>query len=266
MRCSVASLVGGVWLLAASTGWAGQKDLDDQKGRGNLCPMNFEATVHYGPDTNVALKGTLYFTRHGDEGTVDGTLADEAGFSVPVHGQILGRAANLLFDLGDDAFVYGTGTVLSSRGPDGCTTYKGGGTLTGPDPADIGSWLIIPIKGSIGLTPTCPGHISVTIAGPGVFEVGDPPQRVLQVISNNACISTTNSAVTIGNPNTAATSGPFTLQLDMATGRFIAFIGDASFPDNQCRTLTFNNFFLGLKLGPVTVCLPIPPGTSFKFG
>jgi hypothetical protein len=89
--------------------------------------------------------------------------------------------------------------------------------------------------------------MDVTISSPGVF--GDPPQRVLMLKSNNTCISTTNSAVTIGNPNTTTTSGPFTLQLDMATGRFIAVIG-TSFPDNQCRTLTFNNFPLGLKLAP----------------
>jgi hypothetical protein len=103
MRCFVASFVGGV-LLAASTDGP-PEDLDDQ--RGQSLPDGFRGNGPLRSDTNVSLKGTLYFTRHGDDGTVDGTLADEGGFSVPVHGQILGRAANLLFDLGNDAFVYG---------------------------------------------------------------------------------------------------------------------------------------------------------------
>jgi len=258
-------------VLAASPGGAGQSNHHD-KGRGGPCPGNFEGTVHYGPDVNFSLRGTLYLTQKGDEGSIDGTLADEGGFSVPVHGQIFGRSANLLFDFGNEVFVYGTGTVLSSGG-DGCTNYKGGGTLTGPDPADIGSWAIASFsrEALLGLgagpfpTPTCPGLFDLTIFSPGVFQTGSPAQRVLQVKSNNACMSTINSAVTIGNPVTTAVSGPFTLQFDAATGRFIAVIGDTSFPDNQCRTLTFNNFVSGLKLGPVTLCLPMPSSSLVEF-
>jgi hypothetical protein len=42
-------------------------------------------------------------------------------------------------------------------------------------------------------------------------------------------------------------------------------VDNTSFPDNQCRTLTFNNFFSGLKLGPVTLCLPMPSNSSIEF-
>lgn len=239
-------------LSGASIAWADQGDHEGKAGTAAPCPLDFEATVHYGPSTGFSLIGTLHLHREGDRGKVDGVLAHEAGFSVPVHGQILGRAANLLFDFGDDVFVYGTGTVLRSRSEDECSNFTGGGNLTGPDRADVGSWAVSGVGG--GLITLCTTPV---IINPNAQSFSDG-QRVYMTAAQS-CISTSNAGLIIVDPLTATQSGPFTLHLQIgypssffSTGSFSSI----AFPLHTCQTLIVKNFNFGTSSKPVLLCQP----------
>jgi hypothetical protein len=103
--------------------------------------MEFEAAVRIGTSAGTVLEGvlTLDMSEHGaiDRGSF--VLAD--GAEIPVVGQIDGRAISLLFDLGDGAFVAGTGLAQDDLKscPEVIDGFVGG-PLAGPGEGDLGDW------------------------------------------------------------------------------------------------------------------------------
>jgi hypothetical protein len=63
------------------------------------CTINFEATVHQGPDTGASWAGMLNLTPTAN-GSLSGALTQKDGGQVQVAGQANGRAINLIMDLG----------------------------------------------------------------------------------------------------------------------------------------------------------------------
>jgi|GEM_PF-6167339 len=203
-----------------------------------FCPIAFEATVHQGPNAEkLSLTGTLHLIRKGNEGEVDGFLRLETGFEVPVFGQINGRAANLLFDLGNDVFIVGTGTMLQSLSDEGCLNLKGGGVFAGPHPADVGSW-------GIGSTFGTGGGGGGTVCSPAMPIIQSPAFNSVGRIRMNgggSCIQS-GATVKVQVPFSTTTYGPFPLQFD-SSGAFLVGVYDANTvqPAGTCRIFTVSN-------------------------
>src|ERR1051326_4519525 len=214
---------------------------------GRLCSLRFEATVHSGPNAEkFSLHGTLTLEASGPFGEVDGVLVtDPPSSRVPAHGQILGRAANLIFDIGDNVEVNGVGTMLPMRGTRGCVVLEGGGVFAGPNDADLGTWLTS-LFGSGGGSTTC----SVpAILSPSLNSVG---RIVMQ--SGGSCITIPGATVTVAVPLTTTKFGPFNLQSD-TSGGLIVGVYDPSVvqPAVTCRIFTVTNPN-GQMSGAVTLC------------
>lgn len=103
------------------------------------CSLPFEATVLSGPDAELALIGTLDLDVD-ETGSASGLLTTDDGLEVPVVGQINGRAINLVFDLGDDVYIFGLGTSVEPIGAESCGGSLGG-PFVGPALDDTGTWL-----------------------------------------------------------------------------------------------------------------------------
>ena len=98
--------------------------------------QNFEATVLEGKNKGLAMEGHL--TLQADAGgNLQIQLKTNDGKTVKGGGQVLGHAINLYFDLGNDQYIFGTGTLENSF-----ADCKGtlGGTFAGPDRSDSGGW------------------------------------------------------------------------------------------------------------------------------
>ena len=115
------------------------------------CEFEFDATVHQGPSAGLALIGILQFDLD-TTGGLTGTFALEDGSEALVAGQVNGRAVNLIFDLGDQRYIYGVGTSLYNVRDEDCGGELGG-PLVGPEPGDSGDWRKgKPGKGVLNLT------------------------------------------------------------------------------------------------------------------
>jgi hypothetical protein len=84
------------------------------------------------------LLGDLSFTVD-STGSLDGAFVLEDGSSIPTVGQVNGRAIHLVFSLGDEQYVYGTGTALQPIVSESCGETMGG-TFAGPGEGDLGDW------------------------------------------------------------------------------------------------------------------------------
>ena len=102
------------------------------------CAGPFEASIYQGPDADTSFHGTLALTIE-ESGSTTGTFTLGDGTAVNVTGQIMGRAVSLVFDMGNDDFIFGTGASLNSF--DGCNTYAGG-PLVGPSGGSSGDWAL----------------------------------------------------------------------------------------------------------------------------
>jgi hypothetical protein len=103
--------------------------------------MGFEAAVRIGPSAGTVLDGMLTLDMS-EDGAIDrGSFVLADGAEIPVVGQISGRAISLLFDLGDGAFVAGTGLAQDDleRCPEVIDGFVGG-PLAGPGEGDLGDW------------------------------------------------------------------------------------------------------------------------------
>lgn len=90
-----------------------------------------------GPDTGLSLDGLLALGLS-PAGAVDhGQLVKADGTTVPVVGQVTGRAVNLLFTLGRGKTIYRVGTAQHPLA--GCQP----GTLVGPAAGDSGDWALV---------------------------------------------------------------------------------------------------------------------------
>ncbi len=96
---------------------------------------SFEAAVHVGSDAGLSLAGTLLLEV--TDGSAEGTMTRDDGTSLPLVGQVTGRAISLVIDLGDGQYIFGTGASWNDFLS--CDSV-GGGTFTGPNPGDLGDW------------------------------------------------------------------------------------------------------------------------------
>ena len=101
------------------------------------CHGTFEATVHRGSGTGLALGGEYVMTVEGS-GAVAGALTLEDGDIVPFVGQAQGRAISLAFDLGDEREVFGVGAAEQPLHEECGGEF--GGPFTGPESGTLGDW------------------------------------------------------------------------------------------------------------------------------
>ena len=127
-----------IWLLIVSViVGAMATTLQAHEGE-HECAMDFEATVWQGPSAGMTFVGELTFL-FDETGAVEGNFVGLEGESVPVAGQINGRAVNLIFNLGEDRYLFGVGTAWSPVEGENCGDVLGG-PFTGPEAGDSGDW------------------------------------------------------------------------------------------------------------------------------
>jgi hypothetical protein len=108
---------------------------------GPTCQMTVQALTSAGPSFGVAYSGVLEIAMSQD-GTIDqGSWAFEGGPTVPVVGNVDGRALSLRA-----TFPNGNALVLTGTGENDIATCSGAlsGVFGGPELGDTGSWLIDP--------------------------------------------------------------------------------------------------------------------------
>ena|SRR5205085_1599902 len=242
----LALVLSGVPLLSQKAAFAQGKGSSKGDPQGlALCPLQFEATVHQGPNAEkFSLTGVLDLKAEGTNGALDGALVLDTGFRLPLHGQLNGRAVNFILALSDDVSLNGVGTVLTSRGEHGCLILDGGGVFIGPNKDDVGSWLTC-FFCNTGGGSTCTTPI---IKSPTFNDKG----RIEMQIAGS-CIMP-GATLTITAPFSPVTYGPFALQSD-SSGVFLIGVYDANSvqPINACRFFTVTNPD-GTKSSAVTLC------------
>ncbi len=102
-----------------------------------FCLSAFEAGVRQGPDAGLSLKGFL-FMDVASSGNASGVLKTDDGKEIKVTGQVNGHAVNLTFVVGENTYIFGTGS--SEQEIYHCNGVWGG-PFAGPKPGDIGDWL-----------------------------------------------------------------------------------------------------------------------------
>jgi hypothetical protein len=99
--------------------------------------LRFQGAIRQGPNAALAFIGDLHLAI-AESSSFQGTLTREDRTVITTTGQVDGQAIHLVFDLGNDAFVFGVGTlqnrISASQG-------VAGGLLTGPQPGDSGDWV-----------------------------------------------------------------------------------------------------------------------------
>ena len=213
-----------------------QEQAKDERAQSAFCPIAFEATVHYGPNAEkLSLTGALHLTSRGNQGQLEGFLRMEQGFAVLVHGQLNGRAINLLFEVDQDVSIVGVGTVLPSRGEHGCLELKGGGIFVGPNPTDVGSW---DLGSSFG---TGSGGGGTTCAGPMIKNPTFNSVGRIRMDGGGSCIQS-GATLKVQVPFSTTTYGPFTIQFD-TSGAYLVGVYDANTvqPVGACRIFSVTN-------------------------
>ncbi|MBX3083685.1 MAG: hypothetical protein KF716_18775 [Anaerolineae bacterium] len=100
------------------------------------CTINFEATVHTGTSTGLAMKGELVLSLD-PTGSATGVLTQTDGTAIKAVGQVNGHAINLTLELGQDMYIFGVGTLTNSISE--CMGQVGG-PFAGPKAGDLGDW------------------------------------------------------------------------------------------------------------------------------
>lgn len=138
------------------------------------CSMRFEATVGAGPNAGLVLIGNLVFEVSDDGQLPQGWLIPDTGAPIPVSGQITGRSIGLLFDLGDENVIFGTG-IADGNLMECAGSWDGelGGPFAGPDTGDLGDWKV---KGR-----PRPGTLNITADGTVLDDAGE-------VVLDGGCI------------------------------------------------------------------------------
>jgi hypothetical protein len=107
------------------------------------CSIAFRATVRLGESTGTALKGTMEFSLD-ETGALVGLLKQDDQPDIPVVGQVVGRAINLVIDISTaenpGLLIFGNGTALDPFDAGTCGTILGGG-FVGPMEGDSGDWV-----------------------------------------------------------------------------------------------------------------------------
>lgn len=229
-------------------------DDDDDGGTMRFCPQQFEATVHQGPDAEkLGVRGTISLERTGDKGQVDGRVLLEDGSAIPVHGQIFGRAANLMLDLGNDVHVTGTGTILRKKNPhENCVFLGGGGTFSGPQEADMGTWGVSNCAVTSFFCPDPPPPIDCTVDK--IKNAILQPNGRITFAAGGSCVQPNTDKLTVINITTGETYGPFSLQYDITGTLFVGiYNGNQIQPVGTCRNFYVTNA-AGLRSSTVKLC------------
>lgn len=172
MRMS-GSIVGALLLVSVLAGGFSQRAVA-QESPTQSCSMAFEATVGVGPNTGLALTGDLVFEIAPDGQIPQGWLIPDSGAPIPVSGQVQGRSIGLLFQVGEDQAIFGTGVAGGDLSQcDGTWDGDLGGPFAGPASGDLGDWRR---KGKPGK-----GVIQITSDGTVIDESGD-------VVVDGGCI------------------------------------------------------------------------------
>lgn len=138
---------GLVLALAVPTLLAGNRTNPRAQDTPVTCVWNFEATVRQGPNTGTNLMGDLTIAIDKD-GAFTGTLAAQNNQSINVVGQAMGYAVNLGLELQAPAsdkkgmYIFGTGTAWQKISADTNCGGNLGGTFAGPQPGDLGDWVV----------------------------------------------------------------------------------------------------------------------------
>lgn len=169
------------------------------------CSSHFEATVRQGPNTGLALVGELGMTID-QLGRVQGALATENGDAIAVSGQVNQQAINLVFTVGEQQYVFGTGT-----GTQPIYTCDGmlGGPFAGPQPGDMGDWVTCFFCPQPTPNPNQPPIIRNPTWNSGKLFI----DAAASYIQSGATLQVTRAD--IGTQN-------FTLQFDQTGTRFVA--------------------------------------------
>ena len=102
------------------------------------CTVSFVAAVRQGTNAGLSLQGEMRLTVE-PSGNATGVLETDDGTSIDVIGQVNNRAFNLVFDLGNDTYVFGVGTsVYEFNTCDPNNVARG--PLVGPEIDDTGAW------------------------------------------------------------------------------------------------------------------------------
>lgn len=126
--------------------------LDDWEA--TWCDQDFEATVHAGPNTGLALVGHLQLTFDEEMASLGGTFIADATASDPstaieVDGSVANGQVTLRFHLADGRIIQGSGPISADA-----LACKPGmefeGNLTGPDAGDTGDWRTITVQFGAG--------------------------------------------------------------------------------------------------------------------
>lgn len=102
------------------------------------CDVGFEATIRQGPSAETTLLGDLEFDLD-DTGSLIGQFLVEDGTQILIAGQVVGHSISMIFDLGDERYIYGVGVSLRDVRSDDCGGPMGG-PFVGPGEGDSGDW------------------------------------------------------------------------------------------------------------------------------
>ena len=132
-----------------------------------VCKFPFEATVRQGKSSGTSVIGDMTLNIAAD-GSFTGQVVEKDGTSVPVSGQVTGRAISLVMELKPMAdktpgsYVFGTGAALNPIMGDADCGGPLGGTFAGPGVDDIGSWIKVEACVTVNGTRYC-ASVEVTL-------------------------------------------------------------------------------------------------------
>jgi hypothetical protein len=134
-----------------------------------FCEYRFEATVRSGPNTGLALMGTLALMQNSPRSAVGYVYSlDETAAPIPVSVDIAeGNEVTLTFTVGEDTTIVGTGYFTANI--DSCF---GGieGVFNGPTAEDVGDWIGLPCT----LNPSSASCTPAVSLNPGQLPVLQP--------------------------------------------------------------------------------------------
>ncbi|MCA9859299.1 MAG: hypothetical protein KC438_06225, partial [Thermomicrobiales bacterium] len=146
------------------------------------CQMSIQALTSAGPSFDILYSGVLEITIAEDGGIDSGSFTPVGGVSVPVVGEVDGRALDLRV-----MFPTGQHLVLSGTGENDIETCSGAlsGVFGGPELGDTGSWLIDPSQsqlidnGSGGFATATATSVAGATATPACPEIDCGSTHVL---------------------------------------------------------------------------------------
>lgn len=179
--------------------------------QGPPCTLTITGTVRVGPSSTQpitnggqpgVMQGQLTFTADQQGAISQGQFALSGGPTVPVVGQITGRAINLRMQVNDQLVIVAVGTAAQEL-----TMCQGAvdGLLTGPQQGDLGDWHAMAAGGSGGVSPGG-GTTGGTGSGTPTGASGNPVASTMTAVATQPTATTSTQPTTTTQP-TAPTGG-----------------------------------------------------------